>query len=90
MMNATFKLDGCTTLRIGTDLMLPDQYAPRGYVALLLEREPMMGPMGPSANDAMPTAPVPPTEITTLAVLPPSQARAMASVLLSAATEARP
>jgi hypothetical protein len=84
MMNASFKLGydniggGTLTLRIGTDLMLPNECQPRGYVALLLERQPCNGP-----NDS-----VPPVEVTKLAALPPSHARAIASAILCSAKEA--
>lgn len=85
MINAAFKSDGCTTIRIGADLMLPNASQPRGYVAMLLEREALIGPM---ADDGQ-TAKYTPPEVTTLAVWTPSQARAVASAILAAATEAR-
>lgn len=84
-MNATFRLDGLTTLRIGNDLELPNQSQPRGYIAMLLEKEPMYPPQVADG----PVQTVLPTKVTTLGIFTPSQARAVASVLLSAATEGR-
>lgn len=76
-MDATFKLDGCTRLRIGNNIQPPDSCGSGNHIGLMLEREP------PTLEGRAPT------EYQMLAYLKPHEARAMASVLLSAATEAK-
>lgn len=86
-MDTTFKLDGCTKLRVvNTPIYYGDAGSggalPEGYVALLEERQPLVLPGAESPNDA-------PVEVRVIKAFTPSEARALASVILSAATEAR-
>lgn len=84
-MQMTFTVDGNRTLRIGNNLLLVDNgeawtvHPPFPYIALVIEQHHGNGPG---------EAPKPPTP-STLAILKPSEARAIASGLLSAATEAK-
>ena len=75
-MEATFRLDGMHTLRIGNNIALPNTYQSHGYIGLILERD------SPRIAGDQP-------EQSMLAALKPHEARAMASVLLGAATEAK-
>lgn len=84
-MQTVFRLDGSTKLLIGNNILLVDNgeawtvHPPRPYIGLVLMREHGNGPGEPPKPDS----------ISTLAVLKPHEARAMASVMLSAATEAK-
>lgn len=86
-MNATFKLDGCHTLVVGGSneyhvYPMPDG---AGYlIPVALIRHPLL--LAQIAND--PT-PLPKDEKLAEVYLKPSQMRAIASAMLSAATEAR-
>lgn len=84
-MNSTFKIDGNRTLRIINNGHLVDNgeswvvHPPFPYIALIVEQHHGNAPGEPEK------APTP----STLTVMKPHEARAMASVLLSAATEAK-
>jgi hypothetical protein len=91
-MNATFRLDGCNTLRIGNGLFLPDQegndgtstmnrYASRDTVVLLNEYQ--------GCGGLEPSMPLPPLKVTIIGTLKPSAARAIGSAILSAAQDAK-
>lgn len=84
-MNSTFKVGPMRTLRIANDLLLVDNgeawsvHPPFPYIALIVEEHHGNAPGEPEKS---------PT-VSTLATLKPHEARALASVLLSAATETR-
>ena len=88
-MNAAFKLDGCYTLEL-TDsgyLSSPDGVSgacSKGNVGIQV----LYAPLALGNVDEGPGAPMPQKSVLQ-AFLKPSQARAIASALLSAATEAR-
>lgn len=90
-MQAEFRLDGCHSIRISTDV--PRDSRDRASVGLQLEYTPLRVPGDPiqTFHDQCGSAfdlPVPPgTKILMSARLRSSEARAIASMLLSAATE---
>ena len=89
MFNATFRLDGAHTLVIGENSQFRVYDAPRPlhgprYIPMAIVHHPMQveqGGLEPSKPE--------PDRIVAQASLPPSQLRAIASAMLSAATEAR-
>lgn len=83
-MEATFKIDGCTSLRVGNNVTTPDRWNGEPFIGMVLIREPLAIPR--AADDV---TPVEPTTWTQVAAMKPHEARALASVLLSAATEAK-
>jgi hypothetical protein len=83
-MEATFKLDGCTDLRVGNDLQLPDIFSPRGYILLVSERRPLQLPVS-ALDPTLPDA----VERHLVAAFKPSQARAVASAILACCSEAK-
>lgn len=84
-MQTVFRISPFKKLLIGNDILLIDNgeswavHPPRPYIALVLLDE----------HGNAPGEPPNPDTPSTLAVLKPHEARAMASVILSAATEAR-
>lgn len=83
-MEATFKIDGCTSLRVGNNVTTPDAWRGEPFIGMVLIREPLSIPR---AHDDV--TPVEPTTWTQVAAMKPHEARALASVLLSAATDAK-
>lgn len=90
-MEAQFKLDGCHVIRISTDV--PRMRGDVGVVGFQLEYTPLRLPGDPVESDQCCSStdlPVPAgTKILMSKNLRSSEARAIASMLLSAATESR-
>lgn len=85
-MHTTFKLDGCHILEIGSDVPR-DSYNPNSVGLQLTKRPlPMPDPTCPADGTAFVVAP---EEAIFAVSLTPSHARAIASALLSAATESK-
>jgi hypothetical protein len=93
-MEAHFKLDGCHTLRISTDVARTSNT--HGSVGFQVEYEPLRLPGDPEPEPSsgyggcssdLPTRPG--VRILMSKTLRPSEARAIASMFLSAATEGR-
>ena len=83
-MEATFKIDGCTTLRVGNNVSTPQSWSGEPFVGMVLVREPLSIPR--AQGDLTPDEPATWTQV---AAMKPHEARALASVLLAAATEGK-